>query len=299
MTAATRLEEIESRHPEWRPWLGVVAHVLPEAARPVRDTRWRFFRTVAGDPMTDTAWDALVPEPPAVAAPGVPMLAAALLPPPARVLPLLNALIRSATDSAGIASAGLPVAACSEADARRVFEDAVNGDEPALAAIAAGSGVEVAAFGAVAALLPMPFLRACARRLAAARPVGWQQGYCPCCAAWPALAETCGIERSRYLRCGRCGSAWQMPLLTCVHCATDNHELLASLVPEGNSAGSAIEVCNHCRGYLKTFTRLRPGPPEQVLLDDLASVELDIAATSRDYRRPPGLGYPLGFQAGS
>jgi len=297
MTVDTLLEDIGTRHPEWQPWLGVVAHVLPVQAGQARGFRWGLSRTIARDGAADAAWDALVPDLSAAPAPGVPLLTAAVLPAQARVLPLLDALIRSAAGSGGIATAGLPTVARTEADARGVFQAVVNGEDAGLAAIAAAAGADADAFGAVAALLPMPFLRACARRMTAARLSAWQYGYCPCCAGWPAVAEICGIERSRHLRCARCGSAWELPVLTCAFCASTDHELLGSLRAEDGAEGCTIEVCNHCRGYLKTFTRLRSGPPEQVLLDDLASVELDIAATARDYRRPPGLGYPLAFRA--
>lgn len=139
--------------------------------------------------------------------------------------------------------------------------------------------------------MPIPLLHACRRRWADAVPQGWSHGYCPICGAWPGFAEVCGVERSRYLRCVRCGSAWQAHGLSCPYCGTADHEALASLVPEEGAPKWAIEVCNGCRGYLKAFTTLRAGAPAQVMLDDIASVELDIAAAERGYRRPQGTGY--------
>ena len=136
-------------------------------------------------------------------------------------------------------------------------------------------------------LLPLPLLHACRRRWQDAVPQTWSQGYCPICGAWPAFAELCGVERSRYLRCGRCGSAWRSQLLSCPYCGTTDHELLGSLVAER----WVVETCRRCRGYVKTFTRLQPSAPEQGLIDDLASVELDIAAKQRGYLRPDGPGY--------
>src|SRR5438552_1345771 len=62
-------------------------------------------------------------------------------------------------------------------------------------------------------------LRACGRQLQTHIPSGWSRGYCPVCGAWPVLAELRGLERTRCLRCGRCGVDWQRPWLACVYCS--------------------------------------------------------------------------------
>ena len=54
-----------------------------------------------------------------------------------------------------------------------------------------------------------------------------------------------------------------------------------------------IEACTRCGRYLKTLTVLQGAAPADVLLEDLATVELDIAALAREYRRPADTGYPL------
>jgi formate dehydrogenase maturation protein FdhE len=54
-----------------------------------------------------------------------------------------------------------------------------------------------------------------------------------------------------------------------------------------------IDACKRCLGYLKTFTKLQGSKPVNLLLDDLASVELDIAAAEQGYKRPQGAGYFL------
>jgi hypothetical protein len=153
-------------------------------------------------------------------------------------------------------------------------------------AISAGIDVERA---------PVPLLHACRRRWVDAVPKRWAHGYCPMCGGWPAFAETCGVERARYLRCVRCGSAWRMHALACPFCANGEHRALGSLVPEGAPPGTAppwaIEVCARCRGYLKVFTALRPSAPVRLLVRDLETVELDLAAEARGYTRPQGAGY--------
>jgi FdhE protein len=119
-------------------------------------------------------------------------------------------------------------------------------------------------------------------------------GYCPLCGAWPAFAEVRGIERLRYLRCGRCGGQWEAHPLRCLFCNMDDHEQLLSLVPQNDASSTRlIEACKHCSGYLKSFTTLQGSDPLAVALDDLASVDLDTAAVEQGYRRPDGPGYPL------
>jgi formate dehydrogenase maturation protein FdhE len=54
-----------------------------------------------------------------------------------------------------------------------------------------------------------------------------------------------------------------------------------------------IDACKRCLGYVKTFTTLQGSPPAKVMLDDLASVDLDIAALSKDTSGPKGAGYSL------
>jgi FdhE protein len=145
----------------------------------------------------------------------------------------------------------------------------------------------------VTLLAPIPFLQACNRRWAPAIVESWMAGYCPVCGAWPAFAEMRGIERRRYLRCGRCGSGWQALWLSCSYCGVTDHEELVSLVPEKSGAHAVIEACKRCLGYVKTFTTLQGSPPAEVMVDDLASVDLDIAALERGFGRPTGVGYAL------
>lgn len=44
---------------------------------------------------------------------------------------------------------------------------------------------------------------------------------------------------------------------------------------------------------MKSVTTLGPCPPDELLLLDLETVELDVAALEHGYRRPDGLGHPI------
>jgi FdhE protein len=272
MTAAS-LQGLEERHPEWAPWLAVLREVEPELA--------------------SARWDAAVPDATPARAERAPLLAGVRVRPDDRLVGALwNTLKRSAAGRTPSMRA-LNALPASDACAIAVFYAALEADEATLAKIASESGAEAEPVRAVAALLAMPFLHACRRRWTDTTPKNWRDGYCPTCGAWPAFAEVCGVERARYLRCGRCGSGWQTLVLSCPYCETTDHDALGALVPEESGADGAIEVCNRCGGYVKAFTRLRTGNTAAVMLEDLASAELDLAATARGYRRPSGAGYAL------
>jgi FdhE protein len=178
-------------------------------------------------------------------------------------------------------------------DILKLFKASLHQDSDQMKAIAVSLDVDSEAFQAVAAMLPVPFLQACSRRWARSITLGWTEGYCPVCGAWPALAEMRGIERSHYLRCGRCGGEWQAHRLSCPYCGMTDHQELVSLVSDKSASNAVIEACKRCLGYVKTFTKLQGSPPAKVMLDDLASVELDVAAAEQGYKRPQGTGYFL------
>ena len=73
----------------------------------------------------------------------------------------------------------------------------------------------------------------------------------------------------------------------------NDHNQLVSLVPEKSGSNSVIDACKRCLGYVKTFTKLQGSPAAKVVLDDLATVDLDVAALEQGYKRPQGAGYSL------
>jgi len=268
---SARLERLGREHPEWRPWLGVLGRTL---------------REVSG-----SAWEAAVPARPLDPTTGRPLLAGAQL----RIDGALarrwvRALFETAAEAAGAETRRVRF---ETADALAVLEAALRQDAPGLAALARRHGWSPEAFHAVAALAALPLLQALGRRWARHVPAGWRGGCCPLCGAWPTLAEARGIERRRRLRCARCGSDWATEPLRCVYCDNRNHVRLGRLVEEEGGERRQVETCAACRGYLKTLATLEPGPAPEVILDDLTSVELDVAALDQGFARPPGPGCAL------
>jgi FdhE protein len=275
MTAIeTGLQDLKRQHPEWEPWLAVVQAVVSETTNP--------------------EWNRLVPARTEAQPSKVPLLAGMTLALDKRLVSgLLDQLFRTAHRSGTPKMATLKPALNGDLDILKLFEASLCQDGNGLKKFAAGLDADAEVFQAVADLLPRPLLHACNRVWASSKSVSWMEGYCPICGAWPAFAEMRGIERSRYFRCGRCGGEWQSHCLFCPYCGMTDHNELVSLVPEKSGANAVIEACRRCLGYVKTFTTLQGSPAAKVFLDDLASVDLDIAALEQGYKRPQGTGYSL------
>ncbi len=170
---------------------------------------------------------------------------------------------------------------------RRLIQAAIETDSGLIAAVARSEGVEPGALATVARLAALPALVACAVQFAGRVPEQWPCGYCPVCGAWPLLAELRGVERERVLRCGRCAAAWPAPWLCCVFCGERDHSRLGALAAAGQLESRKAETCASCRQYLKAIAVLAPLELLDLLLADLETVELDLAAAERGYRRPP------------
>jgi FdhE protein len=181
-------------------------------------------------------------------------------------------------------------------DATALLEAAVCQDDAWVDAIATTAGAPASATPAlrvVAQMAALPLLQACGRKLAPEVPSTWWEGYCPVCGAWPTLAEFRGLEHKRWLRCGRCGTGWEVSWLRCPFCDETNHENLGYLAPEEGEPTRKAEVCDRCKGYVKAEATVRPLRPWEVLLEDLTTVALDVAALDRGYHRPERTAYSL------
>ncbi len=276
--ARRQLDGLAQAHPEWRSWLNLYAETLR-----------------AGE---DPAWAEAVPSLAKDRSPIAPLLMGATVSMP---LGQADAWVRHLFAAAGREespqTAALAAAAESDRlDAVALLEATINQDAPRLAALSAEVGVDSDALGAVAQLAALPLLRACARVLTPLVPPAWNGGCCPVCGAWPAVAESRGLERSRRLRCGRCGTDWGLVALRCPFCGTDEHTQLGSLISETEGEARKVETCDNCRGYVKSVATLRAWAPEEVPLVDLASVDLDLAAIDRDFGRPTAPAFDLGLR---
>jgi FdhE protein len=114
----------------------------------------------------------------------------------------------------------------------------------------------------------------------------WGRGYCPACGSWPLLGEFRGLEQDRWLRCGLCAAGWEFPRLACPFCDNRDHHRLGHLHVEGEEGRRRAATCDECRGYVKAVATLGPLSPLGLLVADLATVHLDLAAAERGYAVP-------------
>ncbi len=271
-----RLAEARQRSPESEAWLGLIEAALRESAR--------------------SLWPAAVPTPAADRPVRAPLLYHSQISIDDRAAGgWVRRVVRLA---AARANGGRDAAALRHVNVRRLdtlllLEAAVSLDDARVDAVAAAAGAEPHALRVVAQMAALPLLQACGRALAGDVQPSWWEGYCPVCGAWPTLAEFRGLERKRALRCGRCGVGWEVPWLRCPFCDETNHEHLGYLAPEEGGDTRKVEVCDTCKGYLKAQATVRALEPWAVLLEDLNTLPLDVAAVERGYQRPERPGFAL------
>jgi FdhE protein len=216
----------------------------------------------------------------------------------------LRRLARNLSETSVEGSAGQRTAeriATAELDVGPLLEDALNGDDVAIARAAEAGGYDPAAFAQLLELALQPVLWEAAARCAALTDVDrWDRGYCPVCGSWPALAELVGAEKRRVLRCGRCGSSWSWLVLLCPYCGNDDHRTLGTLTEEPGavprSAGSTtsgesrskdrVDTCERCHGYVKSVATFHSVPTPRLAAEDAATVHLDVGAREAGYVRP-------------
>jgi FdhE protein len=112
----------------------------------------------------------------------------------------------------------------------------------------------------------------------------WQKGYCPICGSLPSLGLLKEKVGKRYLLCSYCGYQWRMDRIFCPFCENKEQESLRYFFGEGEET-HRIDLCDQCHQYIKTIdTRnLQESDP---VLEDLATLHLDILASQKGYKRP-------------
>lgn len=269
---ATRLAEFQRQRPEWQTWLSL----LGEAERALIDPAW-------SDPVN-------VEELGAGSAAGsspAPLLHGQTLRVDAdRVRTFVRQLASEASREDGTGVSRLRDYRPSSDQAMRLVAAAARQDAAEIGGLAEEAGIDRGALISIAHLATFPLLQSCGRILEDRIPPSWSHGYCPICAAWPILAERRGLDQTRRLRCSRCGAEWQVQWFSCTYCGQRDHEQLGSLVVEERGDRLRVETCFTCRGYVKSIATLQRIPSFELLLQDLETVELDLAALDRGYARP-------------
>lgn len=168
-------------------------------------------------------------------------------------------------------------------EAAELLHDVLAGRPDAVPARAEALGLDPALAATVLRFTALPVLARIdlVAHLAAVR---WDRGYCPGCGGWPLLAEYRGLEQLRILRCGWCAAGWEFPRLRCPLCDCRDHRQLAYLHVETEPDRYRATTCDQCHGYVKGVTALAAIPPPGLLVADLVTVHLDLAAADRGFQ---------------
>ncbi|HEX2218510.1 MAG TPA: formate dehydrogenase accessory protein FdhE [Gemmatimonadales bacterium] len=166
---------------------------------------------------------------------------------------------------------------------------AMDGAWDALEPVARRLDVDAEALAALLDYAVRPALRAGSQRV---RPllaeISWARACCPACGAPPLLSVTTGKESARHLLCGRCGAAWGWPRTRCAVCGERDHHRLGYLHAPGEGDYRRVEVCDACRGYMKTVSVLDLPDADRLLRLDLETSALDFIALDAGYSRAGG-----------
>jgi formate dehydrogenase formation protein len=111
----------------------------------------------------------------------------------------------------------------------------------------------------------------------------WDRGYCPCCGSWPVFIEA--LNGSRLLRCSFCAASWELTSLRCAYCANAGNDFLTA-APDLSRKTRRVDLCGACASYTKVIDVKALTPFPLLAIEDLASVDLDQGAMTREYGRP-------------
>ncbi len=132
----------------------------------------------------------------------------------------------------------------------------------------------------------MPFITALAAELQehVSTDTSWEHGHCPVCGSLPLIGALREKEGQRKLTCSFCQTEYRTRRLGCPICdESDSEKLTFYLVQD--EPGFRVDVCNTCKSYIKIADFRQLDRKHLPLLDDLASLPLDILAAQKGYSR--------------
>ncbi|ABS27238.1 formate dehydrogenase accessory protein FdhE [Anaeromyxobacter sp. Fw109-5] len=124
----------------------------------------------------------------------------------------------------------------------------------------------------------------------------WRRGECPTCGSAPTMGTLVSVAegRGRQLACGCCRTRWTFKRVACPFCDNEDANRLGVLELE-QEPGLRLDVCEACKGYVKTYTGTRD---LELVLSDWPTLHLDVLARDRGYRRLGTSLYELEGQGG-
>jgi FdhE protein len=147
--------------------------------------------------------------------------------------------------------------------------------------------VAVVRFAVDAVLQPYAEVAACSMGVGSSsgQPVGGLTARCPICASPPSVGvlREDGQGARRTLVCARCLTEWPYRRVVCTGCGEEEFDRLPVYTADA-MPHVRVEACECCRRYLKTVDLSKNGLAVPIV-DDVASVSLDLWARQSGYRR--------------
>lgn len=173
--------------------------------------------------------------------------------------------------------------------------DAVARDGMVRAVLADSIPVETMAEHAyVAAALQVHFARV-ASGLDGDTLVAVGDGACPVCGGPPVASEVAGeqgMHGARFCTCALCATRWNYVRIKCTVCGST--EGIGYRSVEGADKDVQAEVCDTCHSYVKILHR-QTNPALEPVVDDIATLALDLLVREQGYRRGAFNPFLLGY----
>jgi FdhE protein len=112
----------------------------------------------------------------------------------------------------------------------------------------------------------------------------WVKGHCPICGSLPCLSLLKEEVGKRFLLCSYCRYSWRVDRVPCPFCNNEDQKSLQYFYAEEEKT-HRVDLCDKCHQYIKTID-LRTIGESDPLLEDLATIHLDLVASQKGYKRP-------------
>lgn len=113
---------------------------------------------------------------------------------------------------------------------------------------------------------------------------GWWKGYCPVCGSEPFMAEL-RENGARFLICSACSAKWRFKRLQCPFCEYEEPEGFRYFYAENEGKAYRVDVCEHCKRYIKTVDTRELGEDIIPIIEDAGTLYLDMLAQDEGYKR--------------
>ena len=140
------------------------------------------------------------------------------------------------------------------------------------------AGTDVGMFSFLVGHSATPFLERYAESVRAhIDDAAWLRGYCPVCGGEPLMSKLAPETGRRSLQCHLCRTEWTFKRLECPFCGNSDQEKLSFFYDEEDLT-YRVEVCDLCKRYLKTVDTREAGRSVCLLVENLATIHLDVVA---------------------